>query len=160
MLKINAFVFLSFTAFLLYCCSISQQVNKRKAKMKGLSNLVVLASVFGEVKVIPKQYECNKSSGFCDLVQSPSEGLSQNVCLLTCGNGNIWPYPKTIDINDEISHFCQVSFASESKLGNSAFDNFMDSLEFILPNVNSSKSSCISTQKLLIDFNIEVSQAS
>lgn len=123
--------------------------------MKGLSNLVVLASVFGEVKVIPKQYECNKSSGFCDLVQSPSEGLSQNVCLLTCGNGNIWPYPKTIDINDEISHFCQVSFASESKLGNSAFDNFMDSLEFM-----SSKSSCISTQKLLIDFNIEVSQAS
>ena len=63
--------------------------------------------------VAPKYYKCNSSSGFCELqdqLQRNSSGVTQSICMLTCGNGMIWPNPIQTQIGEQISPFCDINF--------------------------------------------------
>lgn len=98
-----------------------------------------------DIRVAPKYYMCNESTGFCELQpiskpDSAPSGTSQPICLLTC-SGTIWPAPSNIErmVIGSTSDFCGVEFSDDSngdiidgKYEKVAIDNFMGSLG--LPN--------------------------
>jgi hexosaminidase len=146
-----------------------------KLKLKWLA--VVVATVVAAVvvaardasafRVAPKSYAC--VAGICEL-QSPlgsptgrvnaTTKMSQGTCLMTCGNGSLWPYPTgKVDITEDnfavIGKFSNnFVFANklESTVLNSAVDSFYDSVH----SMKNTKESLLSVDGSSFVVNVQV----
>lgn len=85
--------------------------------------LGLIASNVSSLSVPTRTYSCNES-GMCDLNTADTPGLSQGACLLTCGKGNLWPYPTgPLTIGKSIAHFSsptdiKINFENTNKATN------------------------------------------
>ena len=78
----------------------------------GILSLLLTADVVaasqngGRMQIPTKTYTCLES-GMCGLNKpGVTGGIAQDVCLLTCGKGTLWPYPTgDVQLGSKVTHF-------------------------------------------------------
>ena len=116
----------------------------------------ILSVCSGKFKSEPKYYSCNRQRGFCEFVDSSFDGkMSQNICLLTCGNGTLWPSPTgKLALGGDVKEFCKISlvevFAKHS-VEQKAVHNFLDAIKY-----SKNIDKCSTHSSLTLNINIKV----
>jgi N-acetyl-beta-hexosaminidase len=118
--------------------------------------LALLQLVTGNVHVPAKSYACQEN-GMCALNKPGVDGVAQGTCLLTCGKGNLWPYPRgPVQLGKSVSYF-KLSTASfrfrrenqmkETKSFQSVAERFQSNFIEELDKLNSGKKIKVNNEK-------------
>lgn len=99
-----------------------------------LFNAVLSLVQGGKIYVPQKTYSCQENGG-CQLNDPNTESssrLSQSACLVTCGQGNLWPSPTgEVSIGKAVSYFTSASNVQFTSLqgSNVKWDNLLSSIQ-------------------------------
>jgi hexosaminidase len=165
---INTQIIITFISsyFGLVCLYSKLAMKNFALKLLLFISIGVVEKLVFALQVPSRTYTCSEK-GLCNLNAPNTPGLSQGTCLMTCGNGNLWPNPTgSMHVGKAVSYFSSPKDIKFVVDGNTSkqFQTLVNSMEsnFIteINKLNKKKKNSGSSYKTEVTIRVTISDSS